>query len=52
MATKKPSFGGYRISFAKVKEIPVSKIFGTGKITPSDMTKMVWNFIKKNKLNE
>jgi len=46
---KKP-FGGYSISFKKVANMPISKIFGTGALAPSQMTKKLWVFIKKNKL--
>lgn len=46
---KKP-FGGYSISFKKVADEPISKIFGTGDLAPSEMTKKIWNFVKANKL--
>lgn len=50
MAGKKP-FGGYTISFDNVSDWPISKIFGKGKITPSEMTKLLWKFVKGNKLS-
>ena len=50
MAAKKP-FGGYTINFASVKGDSVSDIFGTSPITPSEMTKKVWVYVKKNKLS-
>lgn len=50
MAAKKP-FGGYTISFASVKGDSVSDIFGTGALTPSEMTKKIWVYVKKNKLS-
>ena len=46
---KKP-FGGYSVNFSKVKDWPISKIFGTGGLAPSEMTKKLWIFVKKNKL--
>jgi len=46
---KKP-FGGYSISFKKVAKQAIGKIFGTGKLAPSQMTKKLWHFIKKNHL--
>jgi hypothetical protein len=46
---KKP-FGGYRVNFKKVANQPISKIFGTGDLPPSQMTKKLWQFVKKNKL--
>lgn len=47
---KKKAFGGYSVSFKKVANWPISKIFGTGNLPPSQMTKKIWVFIKKNKL--
>jgi len=46
---KKP-FGGYSISFKKVAKWPIAKIFGTGNLPPSMMTKKLWSFVKKNHL--
>ena len=46
----KKAFGGYSISFKKVADWPISKVFGTGSLGPSDMTKKLWQFIKGNKL--
>ena len=48
---RKP-FGGYTISFDKVGDWPISKIFGSGSVTPSDMTKKLWAFVKKNNLSK
>jgi len=47
---KKPAFGGYSICF-KGCEDSMEKVFGPGKVTPSEMTKKLWVFIKKNKLS-
>ena len=47
---KKP-FGGYSVSFKKVANWPISKIFGTGNLAPSAMTKKLWVFVKKNRLS-
>lgn len=49
MAAKKP-FGGYTISFGSVKEATVGEVFGTTAITPSDMTKKLWAFVKRKGL--
>lgn len=46
------AFGTYRINFEKVKDRPISDIFGTGDLKPSEMTKTLWNFIKANKLSK
>ena len=51
MAAKKP-FGGYTISFASVKDTTVGEVFGTGAITPSEMTKKIWVFVKKKGLSK
>jgi len=47
---KKKAFGGYSISFKKVAKQPIGKIFGTGSLAPSAMTKKLWAFVKRNKL--
>ena len=47
---KKKAFGGYHVSFKKVADWPISKIFGTGEIGPSEMTKRLWKFIKSHNL--
>lgn len=47
----KKAFGGYCISFAGRKET-VEQVFGKGDITPSEMTKKIWNFVKSKKLSK
>lgn len=49
-AKKKP-FGGYTICF-KGKGETLVKIFGNAPVTPSQMTKKLWNYIKKHKLSK
>ena len=49
MAVKK-AFGGYSVNFKKVADWPISKIFGAGSLAPSEMTKLLWKFVKGNKL--
>jgi chromatin remodeling complex protein RSC6 len=46
MTTKRKAFGGYHI----VPDEHLAKIIGKGKATPSEMTKRLWNYIKRNKL--
>ncbi len=46
----KPAFGGYSICF-KGCEDSVEKVFGTGKIAPSEMTKKLWVYVKAHKLS-
>ena len=48
MATKK-AFGGYSICFKGCNET-AQDIFGTGNLAPSEMTKKIWAYVKKNKL--
>jgi len=48
-SSKKP-FGGYAISFSGRKET-VEEVFGKGKITPSEMTKKIWKFVKAKRLS-
>jgi chromatin remodeling complex protein RSC6 len=47
---KKKPFGGYAISFSGRSET-VEDVFGKGEITPSEMTKRIWKFIKAKKLS-
>ena len=48
MAGKKP-FGGYSISFKGCTD-SMEKVFGSSGIAPSEMTKKLWAYVKKNKL--
>lgn len=47
---KKKAFGGYSVSFARVEDVPVGKVFGTKPMPPSMMTKKLWKFVKARKL--
>jgi len=47
---KKQPFGGYAISFSGRTET-VEEVFGKGYITPSEMTKRIWKFIKAKRLS-
>ncbi|MFB5630244.1 MAG: hypothetical protein ACE5RN_01495 [Nitrosopumilaceae archaeon] len=47
---KKKPFGGYAISFSGRKET-VEEVFGKGAITPSEMTKKIWKFVKAKRLS-
>ncbi len=46
---KKKPFGGYAISFSGRTET-VEDVFGKGRVTPSEMTKKIWKFIKAKRL--
>jgi hypothetical protein len=48
-AKRKP-FGGYAISFSGRNET-MEQVFGKGKITPSEMTKKIWQFVKAKRLS-
>jgi hypothetical protein len=45
---KKP-FGGYTVSFKGRKET-MEQVFGRVPLTPSKMTKRIWQFIKAKRL--
>ncbi|MFB3113797.1 MAG: hypothetical protein ACE1YZ_02410 [Nitrosopumilaceae archaeon] len=47
--SKRKPFGGYAINFAGRTET-VEQIFGTKPVTPSEMTKKIWVFIKSRHL--
>ena len=47
---KKKPFGGYAISFSGRSET-VEDVFGKSEITPSEMTKRIWKFVKAKKLS-
>ncbi len=47
---RKP-FGGYSISFKSVNDSTLGEVFGTGNVTPSEMTKKLWAFIKRKGLS-
>lgn len=46
----KPAFGGYTVSFAG-RDDSVEKVFGSKPIPPSQMTKALWAYVKKNNLS-
>jgi len=46
----KAAFGGYHINFAKVKDMTLGEVFGTGDIAPSEMTKKLWRVVKGKNL--
>lgn len=47
---KKKAFGGYYISF-KGCEDSMQDVFGKDDLAPSEMTKKIWAYVKKNKLS-
>ncbi|MDD5417111.1 MAG: hypothetical protein PHU12_04010 [Candidatus Aenigmarchaeota archaeon] len=46
---KKKAFGGYNICF-KGCDDSMEKVFGTGKLAPSEMTKKLWAYVKRKKI--
>ena len=47
--SKRKPFGGYAINFAGRTET-VEQIFGKKPVTPSEMTKKIWAFVKSRRL--
>ena len=45
----KKAFGGYSICF-KGCEDSMEKVFGTGKLAPSEMTKKLWHYVKSKRI--
>jgi chromatin remodeling complex protein RSC6 len=43
---KKKAFGGYHI----VPDEHLAKVIGKGKVSPAEMTKKLWKYIKAKKL--
>lgn len=48
-ATKKPAFGGFVLNFTNANAT-LEEVFGKKSISPAQMTKGIWKYIKKNKL--
>ena len=49
MAGKRKPFGGMTVSFKGCDDM-MSSVFGNSPITPSEMTKKIWAYVKKHKL--
>ena len=48
--SKRKPFGGYAIKFAGRKE-SLEQVFGKKPVTPSEMTKKIWSFVKSRRLS-
>jgi hypothetical protein len=46
----KQPFGGYSIDFTGRQET-LEEVFGTADLSPSEMTKRLWDFVKKHGLD-
>jgi len=46
---KKAAFGGYSINFKGCTDT-VESVFGSKPVSPSDMTKKIWAYVKKHRL--
>lgn len=46
---KKPAFGGYAVNF-KGRMETLEQVFGSKPVSPSEMTKKLWAFVKSRKL--
>jgi chromatin remodeling complex protein RSC6 len=44
------AFGGYTINFRGV-DASLQQVFGNKAITPSEMTKKLWSYVKRHKLS-
>jgi hypothetical protein len=51
MATKKAAFGGYAIDF-KGRTDTMEAVFGSKPVSPSDMTKKLWVYVKRHRLGK
>lgn len=51
MTKKKKAFGGFTICFKGCKD-SMEKVFGSAPLGPSQMTKKLWAYVKKNKLSK
>ncbi|OGF44905.1 MAG: hypothetical protein A2452_03595 [Candidatus Firestonebacteria bacterium RIFOXYC2_FULL_39_67] len=49
---KKAAFGGKVIKWSKVKDVRIGEIFGDKDCGMGEQIKLIWAFIKKNKINE
>ncbi len=47
---KRVPFGGYTVNFSSVADMTLGEVFGTGNLLPSQMTKKLWDLIKKKGL--
>ncbi len=47
----KKAFGGYTVNFRDC-EHTLESVFGTKPIAPSQMTKKLWAYVKRNRLNK
>ena len=45
------AFGGYTVNFCGCEDT-LQKIFGNQPMPPSQMTKKLWAYVKKNRLNK
>jgi len=50
MAAKRVPFGGYKVNFSSVSDMTLGEVFGTSDIVPSQMTKKIWDVIKRKGL--
>lgn len=47
----KKAFGGYTVNFRGCTH-DLEQVFGTKPIAPSQMTKKLWAYVKRNRLNK
>ena len=44
-------FGNYSINFSSVSNVTLGEVFGTRDLSPPEMTKKLWAFVKQNNLS-
>ena len=47
----KPAFGGLTLDFTNCNQ-SLEQVFGKKKLTPPQMTRKLWKFVKKNNLGK
>jgi chromatin remodeling complex protein RSC6 len=47
---RRTPFGGYTINFKNISQ-SLEDVFGKKPVTPSEMTKKLWAYVKRHKLN-
>jgi hypothetical protein len=48
--TKRPAFGGYSVDFKGTTD-SMESVFGSTPISPAEMTKKLWTYVKRKKLS-
>ncbi len=46
------NFGNYKVNFSKVTDVTFGEVYGKDDITPAEMNKIIWKFIKQKGLDK